>query len=82
MKSSKALARQGLSRAKPACTPQYFCWPESLFGNCNQDLLRSNTRLSKQRKKEKDLLMSPAMQEHLARERITLSSYQIEKSDV
>ena len=44
-------------------------------GYCDQDLLRSGSRLSGQRETEKDLLLSPAMQEHLARERITLSSF-------
>ncbi len=44
-------------------------------GNCDQDLLRSDTRLHEQREKERDLLTSPALQEHLARQRITLSSY-------
>ena len=47
-------------------------------GNCDQDLLRSATRLSEQREKERDLLTSPVFQEHLARQCITLGSYRAE----
>ncbi len=47
-------------------------------GNCDQDLLGMDTRLSEEREKERDLLISPAMQEHLVREHITLSSFRAE----
>ncbi len=47
-------------------------------GDCDQDLLRSDTRLAEQREEERDLLLSPGLQEHLARQRITLSSFRAE----
>jgi chitin disaccharide deacetylase len=47
-------------------------------GKCDQDLLRLDCRLSEQRERERDLLMSPELVEHLARQRITLSSYRVD----
>lgn len=47
-------------------------------GNCDQDLRNSSTRLLEQREKERDLLISPELQEYLARQAITLSSFREE----
>jgi chitin disaccharide deacetylase len=47
-------------------------------GICDQDLVRSGTRLSTQREKERNLLISPAMRDHLVGQGITLSSFRAE----
>lgn len=44
-------------------------------GNCDQELRSSSTRLMEQRERERDLLLAPELQEYLARQDITLSSF-------
>jgi chitin disaccharide deacetylase len=64
----------GLMEALPPGVTEWMLHP----GTCDDDLVRSGTRLREQREVERALLLAPQMQEHLARQGITLSSFRAE----
>jgi chitin disaccharide deacetylase len=64
----------GLMEALPPGVTEWMLHP----GTCDEDLVRSGTRLRDQREVERALLLAPQMQEHLARKGITLSSFRAE----
>lgn len=64
----------GLMEALPPGVTEWMLHP----GTCDADLVRSGTRLREQREVERVLLLAPQMQEHIARQGITLSSFRAE----
>jgi chitin disaccharide deacetylase len=61
----------GLMETLPPGVTEWMLHP----GVCDEDLVRSGTRLREQREVERALLLAPRMREHFARQGITLSSF-------